>query len=499
MNTGMRVGLALAWAGMVVAGTAAEWVESEASPPKGVALTIYDSGLGLVRERRTLRLAKGDNLVRIRDLPARMIPLSVSFGPEAETRNLQWLEQQFSWDAAGLESLLQRYLGRQVFITTPQGSYKGDLQAYPGARGVRADAYALLAENGVLLAFPASPSLVSVGFPNAPETARLEPVLAWRLRATDQAMPTLTLNYSVDGLAWEAAYVMILDAAGQSAALTARAALHNESGGDFDAVRVRLVAAAGGGAAEAGAPPAGMFPATGGGVDPARFFYGRKDPAPVRAARPLLPAYTHEAPEPVSLADGETLQLVLFAAPRVPVSQFYVYDGVVFDRFQRNRRDDWNYGTESQPLVERYLEFANETASGLGFDLPPGRLRLFRQADDETLDALGEDMLDPLGAQLTAALRLGPARGLRGERERTGFSEVVPLHEYEETFEIRLWNDAVEDAQVRVVEHLYRWPNFEVVKADTEYTFRDEQTIEFRPELKSGGVRTIHYTVRYKW
>ncbi len=73
------------------------------------------------------------------------------------------------------------------------------------------------------------------------------------------------------------------------------------------------------------------------------------------------------------------------------------------------------------------------------------------------------------------------------------------MHEYEETFEIRLTNLGEEAALVRVVEHLYRGPEFEIVKADSEYTQTGPQTIEFRPELKPGARRALHYTVRYRW
>ena len=96
-------------------------------------------------------------------------------------------------------------------------------------------------------------------------------------------------------------------------------------------------------------------------------------------------------------------------------------------------------------------------------------------------------------------VRVGPARGLRGERERTGYSEIRPLHEYEESFEIRLENNTARDVTVRVVEHLYRWKTFEIVRADAEYKEIGEQMIEFRPEVKAGGKRSLHYTVRYSW
>ena len=125
--------------------------------------------------------------------------------------------------------------------------------------------------------------------------------------------------------------------------------------------------------------------------------------------------------------------------------------------------------------------------------------RLYQQKADASLDLIGEDHVQATPAGATATVLLGPARGILGERERTGYSEVTPLHEYEESFEIRLENNSPEEIEIRVVEHLYRWNQFEVVKADTDYKAMGPQTIEFRPVLKSGGKRTVHYTVRYRW
>jgi hypothetical protein len=37
------------------------------------------------------------------------------------------------------------------------------------------------------------------------------------------------------------------------------------------------------------------------------------------------------------------------------------------------------------------------------------------------------------------------------------------------------------------------------VRADTEYKQTGPQTVEFRPRLKAGGRRSVHYTVLYRW
>ena len=52
---------------------------------------------------------------------------------------------------------------------------------------------------------------------------------------------------------------------------------------------------------------------------------------------------------------------------------------------------------------------------------------------------------------------------------------------------------------MNVMEHLYRWPEYEILKSDSEYEEAGPQKISFRVLLKPGGSRSLHYTVRYRW
>ena len=57
-------------------------------------------------------------------------------------------------------------------------------------------------------------------------------------------------------------------------------------------------------------------------------------------------------------------------------------------------------------------------------------------------------------------------------------------------------DDAVE---IRVVEHLYRWNNWEIKENSNTFLKTDAQIIEFRIPLKPGEEHKLTYTVRYSW
>jgi hypothetical protein len=473
-------------------------VETEASPPQGTTLTVYDTGFALVRELRRIRFAAGENSVRLTDLPATVDPATVSYSSAGRDAGFDVLEQQFLFDLEAASRLLHRYVGRKVNLQTVDGlSHSGEVLVPPHEVG-EAASLALRTKNGSVSLFPLD-ECVAVEFPDAVTTAYLQPTLLWKARAEADGVKNVRLDYTVNGVRWDASYELMLEAEGSRGLFSGRARIANDSGGDFDEARIRLVST------EQAMQEAREKQAADVTVAPyqrkqgLRYRYGSDQLTFAHRAAGLSPVHIEEVGRPVSLDAGEEVFLELWKVDALPVRKSFVYDGVEFDRFQRNRRNDWSYGTEFHRLVEIHLEFDNTEAAGLGTPLAPGTFRLYQRREDGTVDMLGEDDIGPVGADESGHMKLGIARGLQGERERTGYTEVVPLHAYEESFEIRLENNSEEEVEIRVVEHLYRWRDFEIVRADTEYEQTGEQTIEFRPVLKPGGRRSIHYTVRYTW
>lgn len=468
---------------------------ADASGPRGTTLNIYDTGFALVSELRSVTLSGRDDEVVIRQLPSRLDPASVSFAPVAGSRGLDVLEQRFEYDLAGSDRLFRRYLNRPVRLPDLPGAPEGKLLGAPLWEDDPGPRLPLLLGmgDGSVRAFHRPEDAGEIAFPDAARVAYLEPTLVWQARGAQEGPQSLRLTYLTGGFAWEASYDVLLREDGAAADLSARVVLRNQSGGRFDDARVRLVLTEKGHVAPRPAAAEGEW------ADTQRYVYGLPEPVTERAAASLLPVETYEVPRAMTMAPGDEAHVQIARAQQMSVARFYVYDGVRFDRFQRNRRNDWNYGTESHATVDTHLEFTNATSSGLGFNLPPGRVHLYQARADGGRDLLGSEFLPAVPAGQGGQVRLGPARGLRGERERTGYAEVKPLHEFEESFEIRLSNDSDQDVQVRVVEHLYRWHDYEIVKADAEYTTLSPQTIEFRADLKPGGKRALHYTVRYRW
>jgi hypothetical protein len=145
------------------------------------------------------------------------------------------------------------------------------------------------------------------------------------------------------------------------------------------------------------------------------------------------------------------------------------------------------------------LEFRNDRKSGLGLALPKGSVKLYRRDLDGRNEFIGEDLIDHTPTDETVRLHTGNAFDLVGERKQTNFRLDTARNFADESFEIKVRNHKKEAVTVRVVEHLYRWLQWEITTATQEYNKTDARTVEFRPTIPPGGEAVIRYTVHYSW
>ena len=145
------------------------------------------------------------------------------------------------------------------------------------------------------------------------------------------------------------------------------------------------------------------------------------------------------------------------------------------------------------------LEFQNSEKSHLGMPLPRGKVKVYRRDVDARNEFIGEDQIDHTPKDETVRLYTGNAFDLAGERRQTNFRLDESRHWADESFEIKVRNHKKEDVKVRVVEHMYRWIQWEITASSMDYKKTDARTAEFRPAIGSGGQVIITYTVHYTW
>jgi hypothetical protein len=88
---------------------------------------------------------------------------------------------------------------------------------------------------------------------------------------------------------------------------------------------------------------------------------------------------------------------------------------------------------------------------------------------------------------------------MTGERSRTDYRADFNARWLDESFEMKVRNHKSESVEVRIVEHLYRWTNWDIIKNSDPFKKLDSRTVEFLVQIPPGGEKTVSYKVHYSW
>ena len=455
------------------------------------ALTVYNQGFAVVRERVALDLKSGENAVTFAGATAQLEPDSVVLRDPAGNVQLRILEQSYRADVMSAPLLLSLNEGKELdFLVRDQNAKEYTVRGKVIRSGYTPGgaATAPIIEVGGKLRFslpgePLFPALAGDGI--------LKPTLTWKLNAGAAAKFEAELGYITNGFSWQAAYNLVAPEKGDTLDVVGWVTVTNQSGKVFEEASLKLMAGD-----VNRVQPQPMFK---GGA--ARMtMMAMADAAPV-TEKAFDEFHLYTLPRPVTLRDRETKQVEFMRATGVKAPVIYVYDGAAqFGNFGGGMVRDPGYGTQGNQKVWVMREFKNSEDNKLGLPLPKGRLRFYRQdAADGRIEFTGENELEHTARNELIRVKTGDAFDVIGERIRINFNGSNRQDFAEEDFAIKIRNRKAEPIQVRVVEHLYRWTNWTVVQKSDEFAKKDAQTIEFNLSVPPDTERVITYRVRYDW
>ncbi|HEX6029901.1 MAG TPA: hypothetical protein VFY90_00635, partial [Tepidiformaceae bacterium] len=86
---------------------------TEAGKQRDLSMSVYNDNLALVRDRRQFVIKSGISELRFTDVAATTEPTSVRLRPLGK-RSIEVLSQDFRYDLATADRLLDRYLNREI-------------------------------------------------------------------------------------------------------------------------------------------------------------------------------------------------------------------------------------------------------------------------------------------------------------------------------------------------------------------------------------------------
>lgn len=454
------------------------------------ALTIYNENFAVVRENVPLDLKAGVTETRYSDMVSELEPDSVILRDPTGKAKFQILEQNYRNDPVTQELLLSLFEGKTVeFFVKEPNKPDTTVQGKIIRSGYRTNTQPVIEFNGKLqFSLPGVPIFPSLG-----DDTVLNPTLAWKIESAKDAKFEAELAYVTGGFTWEADYNIVSPEKGATVDVVGWVTLKNESGKTFKDARVKLMA----GDVNKVPPEA-----------PRARAYAMKSMAEAPMAAPPVSEkafdefHLYTLANKTTLHDRETKQIEFVRASGVKMDRVYVYDGAKIGGWRTGMMlgGDPGYGNESGKKVAVYREFRNSQENNLGVPLPKGRVRFYSQdGADQSLQFVGENVIDHTPKDELVRLYTGDSFDLVGERKRTDFKVNEANHQASESFEIKLRNRKKEPVEIRVVEHLFRWVNWEIKDKSLPYEKKDGQTVEFRVPLKPDQEQTITYTVNYSW
>lgn len=511
---GLLVCLLVIPAGLLWQAAAQTKDASKNDAPKGEAwlapaLTIYNQQFAVVRNGLALDLKPGQNHVEVTDITGHLEPDSVFLRSLDESRRLRILEQNYRNDPVSEQMLLSLYEGKTIdFLTPEKTTVQGKIirsgfvphstvtygQRYYQAQAAYVQQGAgqpVIEVNGKLqFSMPGQPI-----FPALADDTVLKPTLSWELETDKPGKANAELSYVTGGMNWEASYNVVAPPKGSDLELLGWVTLDNQSGKTFRDARIKLMA----GDVNKIQPNEVSYARS---MTAALAIGGATGPDVTEKAFDEYHLYTLE--RTTTLHDRETKQVEFVRAAGVKSKTVYVYDGVKIDPNFRGwtmetiRTQD-AYGTQSNPKVWVMQEFKNSTENHLGMPLPKGRVRFYRRDDDGQLEFTGENEIDHTPKDELIRIYTGNAFDITGERHRMDYKLNQQARWVDESFEIKVRNHKTTPVEVRIVEHLYRWSNWDIAKSSDPFKKIDAQTAAFTVQIPPDGEKILTYQVHYSW
>lgn len=441
----------------------------------GVALTIYNANLGLVKDQRRINLFNGIGDLRFMDVASQIMPASVQIKSLIDPKTLQVLEQNYEYDLLNPQKLLDKYVGREVKLFTKN----------PYTEREELVAATLLSNNGQPI-FRIGDDITfghpgRIIFPGVPEDLNAKPTLVWMLENSLPSSQKLEASYLTNGINWRADYVVTLNDRDDRADLSGWVTIDNHSGATYRNAKLKLVAGDVNRVKDKAEYEARLLG-----------FAKAANTLPEKQFKEdsFFEYHLYTLERPATVKDNQIKQISLVSADNVPVKKELLYYGANFYYYNRSGE------AVSDQKIGVFVEILNRKENNLGMPLPKGTVRVYKADREGSLQFIGEDSIDHTPKDEKVRIKLGDAFDVVGGRKQTDWKKIA--HDtYEAAFEISLRNHKKEDVVVKVVEPIPG--DWTMLNSSHSFNKSEAFTAEFNIPVPKDKEVKLSYRVRMRY
>ncbi|MCW7505638.1 DUF4139 domain-containing protein [Leptospira paudalimensis] len=448
---------------------------STESDRKSVSVTIYNGGIGLVRETRVLNLSKGIKTLRFEDVPSQIIPQTVRVKGE-DPKKLTVFEQNYEYDLISPERLMDKYIGKEVTLyqdgKEKTTSVKAKLIANNGSPVYQIGNEVSLGYNG------------RVTVPTIPENLFAKPTLVWKLKNETEKEQSVEVSYQTNGLGWSADYILVLDKEENECGLNSWVTLNNNSGAEFKNAVLQLVAGKVNLISNRPAytPQPRYVKKT-----MAKEYDEMADSAPEFNQENLSEYYLYTLDQPTTIGYNQTKQVQLFQSEGIEIKKYFVFENLPM--YEGNEKNFNN-------ATIKYI-FKNAKKNNLGRPLPQGTIRVFKADSKGRQQLLGEDTIDHTPENEDVKIKTGQAFDVVANGKRLSY-EVFKLSRGDKSsYSVEIRNRKKEAIEIRFYASL--WGDWTITKSSHKFIKESSTKSYSDVPLKAGETVTLDYTVETKY
>jgi hypothetical protein len=438
---------------------------SQQAEQKSVAVTVYNANLGVVKDFRTISIKSGKSQIAITDVAQFIDPTSVHIKLNGEV-----IEQNYQYDLVSLDKILQKYIDKEIQLIGENNEFiEGKLLSAFGGQIV------LEKKEGGLVMLPnLSKYRVSVG--TLPEGLITKPTLLWMVNSNSSGNQDVEISYQTSGMNWHAEYVAVLNENDTELDLNSWVSVENKSGTTYKNAVLKLVAGDVNLVKDQQTPryQQDMMMMKSEGISQQQF-----------QEKEFFEYHIYNLERPTTIANNETKQISLFETSDVKATKKYFYKSGSYGWYSGN--------SGSKSKVSVVVEFENKEANNMGVPMPKGKVRLYK-SDDNSLEFIGEDLIDHTPKNENVKLKIGEAFDIVVEEIQTE-NKKISDRVNEQAYEIKIKNRKNEDITVEVERYLGIY--WEILSSSHPYEKKDAQNITFKIPVKKNGETVLTFKVRY--
>jgi hypothetical protein len=476
---GLVVGTAFARVDEPVAQGAQTSGQSTIDDQKSVAITVYNSNLGLVKDTRTLRLPRGASQLRFMDVAQQINPTTVHIKSLTGPNALDVVEQSYEYDLLNPQKLLDKYVGKELTLVLRKLENNTEQLVPTTATLLSNNSGQVWQVGNQIIINPTN--VAEIRFDRLPADLIAKPTLVWTLNNTGPDSHTVEASYLTTGINWHADYVVVVNQNDTKADLNGWVTIDNRSGAMYRNAELKLVAGDVNRVREEMAAMAGR----------------KVDQVVTAAAAPqfqeqgFFEYHLYTLQRPTTLKNNETKQISLLSASNFTVKKELVLNGQAY-YFQ-------GYNNPGEPIKEKvgvFVEFKNSKENSLGQPLPAGVFRVYKADATGAQQFIGESRIDHTPKDESVRAKLGDAFDIVAERKQIDF-KTIARRVFEYAYEIRIRNHKEEAVTVIVNEPI--GGDWEIISS----TFPPEKTAAFAARftvpVAKDGEAVLSYRVRVKY